>query len=305
MKKLAIAAGIASILTLSACSSDGGSDVVAETGAGDITKQDFYDQMKDKTGSDVLRQMVTRKVLEDNYDVSDEDVNAQVKDTKDQLGDQFDMFLQQQGFKDEDAYRDTIRLSLLQLEAAAEDMDITKDDLKQRYNRMQTEIKAKNIVVDDEETAKKVEKKLDNGKNFDDLMEKYTSDKQTPQRGRRQGGGAQQSGELDYFTAGDLTPAIEDAAYNMDGGKVSDPIKSDYGYNIIKVTDKRDKDKDIGSFEDNKDKIRRNIINRRVDVKQLQKKIDGLIEDSDVNIKPDDLQGIFKKDDNKQQKSKD
>ncbi|MFD1360976.1 peptidylprolyl isomerase [Lentibacillus salinarum] len=289
MKKLAIAASLtAGILTLTACDSGGGDpDTVAETNAGDVSKQEFYEEMKDQVGPNVLREIVTLKVLNDHYDVTDEQVDQEVQNTKDQLGDQFDMFLQQEGFQDEEAYHRTIRLSLLQLEAAAEDMDITEDDLQKRYDRMQTEIEAKHILVEDEETANEVKDKLDNGDDFADLAEEYSTDDASAQNG----------GDLDYFSAGDMVPAFEDAAYSMEVDEISDPVESEHGFHIIQVTDKRETEEDIGSFEDNKDTIRRDIINQRVDVQGLQEKINGLIEDSDVNIQAEGLEDIFEQQD--------
>ncbi|SFA81370.1 foldase protein PrsA [Lentibacillus halodurans] len=292
MKKWAIAVTLtASVFTLAACNSDeGDSEAVVETNAGDVTKEEFYQEMKDRFGSDVLRELVTVKVLSEQYDVSDEEVDQEVQNTKDQLGDQFDMFLQQQGFQDEEAYRSTIRLSLLQLEAASEDMEITEEDLQQRYDRMQTEIKAQHILVDDEETAKEVKSKLDEGEDFAKLAEEYSNDP----------GSAENGGELDYFSVGDMVPEFEDAAYSMDVDEISDPVESENGFHIIKVTDKRETEEDIGSFEDNKDTIRRNIINQRVDVQALQEKINGLIEDADINVEAEGLEDIFEQDNSEQ-----
>ncbi|TFJ93521.1 peptidylprolyl isomerase [Lentibacillus salicampi] len=285
MKKLTIAAVLtASILALAACNSgEGDSEVVAETSAGDVTKEEFYQEMKSQSGQQVLRQLVTFKVLSDNYDVSEEEVDQEVQKTKDQLGGQFEMFLQQQGIPDEEAYRDTIHLSLLQLEAAAEDMDIKEEDLKQRYERMKTEIQAKHILVGDEKTANEVKTKLEDGGDFGELAKEYSTDKASAENG----------GDLGYFSTGDMAPKFEDAAYNMEVDEVSDPVKSEHGFHIIKVTDKRDTEEDIGSFEDNKDTIRRNIINQRVDVQALQEKVNGMIQDADVNIQAEGLEDIF------------
>ncbi len=128
MKKAAIAVTLtASIFTLTACNSgEGDSEVVAETNAGNITKDDFYQELKDRYGESVLRELVTVEVLNDKYDVSDKQIDKEVQNVKDQLGDQFQSVLQRQGFKDEQAFRKMLKLSLLQEEAVAEDMDISK-----------------------------------------------------------------------------------------------------------------------------------------------------------------------------------
>lgn len=290
MKKLVAAAALTAVVfTLSACSSGDDSEAVVETSAGDITKEDFYQAMKDQNGEQVLRKLVTVEVLENKYDVSEEEVDKEVKKVKERLGDKFDSALKQQGYT-EDTFRDVIKISLLQEAAVAEDIKISDKELKEKYNRMKTEIQASHILVKDKKTAKEVEKKLKNGADFAKLAKEYSIDKKTGKKG----------GKLGYFSTGKMVPEFEDAAYNMKKGEVSDPVKSQFGYHIIKVTDKRDTKKDIGSFKENKDDIRRDILNKRMDVNKAREKIDKLLKDADINVKVDGLEDMFKKDKKKE-----
>ncbi len=294
MKKLVVALTLsAGVLGLSACSNDTSSDAVVKTDAGNITKEDFYNELKDQYGDQILQQMVTEEVLDDKYDVSDKEVDKEVKKTKDQLGDQFKMALQQQGIKDEDAFRKLVRFSLLQEAALSEDIDISEDEIKQRYDRMKTEIKAQHILVADEKTAKEVKKKLDEGGDFAKLAKEYSTDKATAENG----------GDLGYFSVGKMDPAFEDAAYSLEKGKISDPVKSQHGYHIIKVTDKRESEEDIGKFEDMKDDIRREILNQKIDPQKAQEKIDGLLKDADIKVEDKQFKDLFKTaDDSKDEK---
>lgn len=132
MKKLAIAATLtAGILTLSACNSDeADSEVVVETAAGDITKEDFYQKLKDTYGEDVLRELVTVEVLQDKYDVTEEQVDSEIEKMKEELGDQYENAVKQQ-FGSEDAFRDVIEISLLQEAAVSEDIKITDEELQE------------------------------------------------------------------------------------------------------------------------------------------------------------------------------
>lgn len=290
MKKLVAAAALTAVVfTLSACSSGDDSEAVVETSAGDITKEDFYQAMKDQNGEQVLRKLVTVEVLENKYDVSEEEVDKEVKKVKERLGDKFDSALKQQGYT-EDTFRDVIKISLLQEAAVAEDIKISDKELKEKYNRMKTEIQASHILVKDKKTAKEVEKKLKNGADFAKLAKEYSIDKKTGKKG----------GKLGYFSTGKMVPEFEDAAYNMKKGEVSDPVKSQFGYHIIKVTDKRDTKKDIGSFKENKDDIRRDILNKRMDVNKAREKIDKLLKDADIDVKVDGLEDMFKKDKKKE-----
>lgn len=285
MKKLAIAVILtASVLTLAACNSDKGdnSEVVAETSGGNVTKEEFYQELKERHGDAVLKELVTVEVLSNKYDVTEEQIDKEVQNVKDQLGEKFDSVLQQQGFKDEEAFRKMIRVSLLQEAAVAEDMNIKEKELKQQYEQMKTEIQAQHILVKDEATAKEVKQKLKNGGDFVKLAKDYSTDKSN----------AGDGGKLGYFSTGKMAPAFEEAAYSLKVGEISDPVKTTHGFHIIKVTDKREKE-DIGSFEENKDKVRRNIINQRMDVQKAREKINKLLKDADINVKAEGLKDIF------------
>src|SRR5699024_3032457 len=165
------------VLALAACTSDkDDSDTVAETKAGNITKDEFYNRLKDEAGEDILQQMVLVKVLEGNYEASDKEVDKRVDSLKEQIGEQFDMWLQQQGFEDEDQLREQIYPAILQEKAFLEEVEITDDEIKKEYDSRKTEIKAQHILVDDEDTANEVKKKLDNGEDFGELAKEFSTD---------------------------------------------------------------------------------------------------------------------------------
>ncbi|MEN1970269.1 peptidylprolyl isomerase [Lentibacillus sp. N15] len=296
MKKLVIVLTLsASVVGLTACSSNDSSKAVVKTDAGDITQEEFYNELKDQYGEQTLQQMVTEEVLQDKYDVSDKEVDKEVKKAKDQLGDQFEMALQQQGIKNEDEFRKMIRLSLLQEAAVSEDVDISEDEIKQHYERMKEQIKASHILVDDEKTAKEVKKKLDDGGDFAKLAKKYSTDQASAENG----------GDLGYFSAGKMDPAFEDAAYSMKKGEVSDPVKSQHGYHIIKVIDKKKSDEDVGKYKDVKSDIKRDLLNEKLDPQKAQTKIDKLIKDADVKVEDKQFKDLFKTDDDSKDKKDD
>ena len=132
MRKITIATLIAfTLIILAACSSDD-SETVAESTAGDITKEEFYEELKDRYGESVLRELVTIKVLEDKYEVTDEMVQAEVEKSKEQFGENFEMVLQQNQIGSEEEYADIIYASLLQERALAEDIEISDADIEKR-----------------------------------------------------------------------------------------------------------------------------------------------------------------------------
>ena len=87
MKKLVVAASLSlGLVGLSACS--GGGETVVDSDAGKISKDEFYEALQDESGAEVLTQLISLKVLEDKYDVSEEDVDAEIDSIKEQVGEE-------------------------------------------------------------------------------------------------------------------------------------------------------------------------------------------------------------------------
>ena len=157
MKKWALAIAItAGLIGLTACS-NGDSEKIVETKAGDITKDEFYSAMKDRYGEAVIQELVYEKVLSENYKVTDKEVNAKFDELKAQMGDNFQMALQSSGYKTEDDFKRALKLNMLQEKAAIADIKVTEKELKEAYNNAKPEIKARHILVADEKTAKEVD----------------------------------------------------------------------------------------------------------------------------------------------------
>jgi peptidyl-prolyl cis-trans isomerase D len=75
--------------------------------------------------------------------------------------------------------------------------------------------------------AEEIRRKLEAGEEFAKLAARFSDDEAT----------AAQGGELGYFTRGKMVPAFERAAFSLGKGDLSQPVKTGYGYHIIKVTD--------------------------------------------------------------------
>src|SRR5699024_3202184 len=134
------------------------------------------------------------------------------------------------------------KANMLQEQAITEDIEIDDEELKEYYDRMNTEIEARHILVEDEDKAKDNKKKLDDGEDFDTLATKHSVDE----------GSAEEGGDVGYFSVASMVAEGEDAAFTMEKGEISDPVQSDLGYHIIELLDIRESDEDICSFEDNK-----------------------------------------------------
>ena len=279
MKKRLLSISLAAgIIGLSACSNDG-SDAVVKSDAGDITKDELYDAMKEKYGTTVLQSLLYEKVLEDKYDVSDEELDERIDSIKSQLGDNFELAIQQYGYKDEDELRSMIKTGMLQEKAAVKEVDVTEDEIKAYYDDYKPEIKARHILVADEKTAKEVKTKLDNGEKFEDLAKEYSTDTASAENG----------GDLGWFGANTMVAEFEDAAYKLDVDEISDPVKTENGYHIIQVTDKKEK----GKFEDVKDEMEYELKVSKLTSDTINSAMEKELKDADVKIEDKDLESLL------------
>ena len=287
MKKAMLALAATSVIALSACGTSS-SDKIVTSKAGDITKEEFYEQMKTQAGKQVLNNMVMEKVLIKNYKVEDKEVDKKFDEMKKQYGDQFDTLLKQQGIKEE-TLKTGVRAQLAQEKAI--EKTITDKELKDNYK---PEIKASHILVKDEATAKKVKEELRQGKSFEELAKQYSEDTGSKEKG----------GDLGFFGPGKMVKEFEEAAYKLKKDEVSEPVKSQFGYHIIKVTDIKEPEK---SFEQSKADIKKEIVQKKAqDGAFMNDLMMKEIKKADVKVDDKDLKDLFeeKKTDAKKEEKK-
>jgi len=283
MKKLAIAAMISvAIFGLAACDS-GDSEVVVEMDQGNITKEQFYEELKADNGETVLHNLVYSAILEDRYDVSEDAVDEQVEQIKGQFGESFDLVLLQSGFSSEEEFRESFRLNMLEEEALTEDIEVSDEEIEARYNRYLKEIQASHILVNNEELANELYDEIEGGADFATLAEEHSDDP----------GSAQSGGDLGYFSAERMVIEFEDAAYNLDINEVSEPVQSEHGWHIIKVTDIRDNEAEVASLEEMRPRLRRQIALPQVDEQHAMEKMQQLLEDANITVNIEEFEDLF------------
>lgn len=91
------------------------------------------------------------------------------------------------------------------------------------------EVRASHILVKTEGEAVDLLNQIKSGKDFGELAKKHS----TCPSGKK-------GGDLGYFKKGQMVKAFEDAAFSMEKGQFTQtPVKTQFGYHIIKVTDKK------------------------------------------------------------------
>jgi peptidyl-prolyl cis-trans isomerase C len=111
------------------------------------------------------------------------------------------------------------------------------------------EIHARHILVPTEDEAKAIEAELKKGADFATLAKEKSKDP-----------GAADGGDLGYFTKDQMVPEFSEAAFKLDKGQVSDPVKTQFGWHIIKLEDKRTKP--TPSFDEVKSQISTYVAHR-------------------------------------------
>ena len=132
-------------------------------------------------------------------------------------------------------------------------------------------VKASHILVKDEDTAKKIIFELDEGKKFEDAANEYSV---CPSKDK--------GGDLGFFSKGRMVPEFEAAAFELDKGEVTKtPVKSQFGYHIIKLTGKRDAME--LTFTEAEEKVKSALMNKKQQ-EEYYKAVDTLREKYEVKF---------------------
>src|SRR3954466_14752301 len=140
------------------------------------------------------------------------------------------------------------------------------------------EVHARHILVETEDQAKKIEDQLKKGADFAELAKKESKDP-----------GASDGGDLGFFTKDQMVPEFSAAAFSLEPGKISDPVKTQFGWHIIKVEEKRTRK--APDFEQVKPQIETYVV-RKAQADYVAKlrtaaKVERLDKPDDAAAKPD------------------
>ena len=156
---------------------------------------------------------------------------------------------------------------------------VNEDEAKKIYNARVAELKpewefaARHILVDSEDKAKELRAKIAGGADFATVAKESSSDK----------GSAAQGGLLGYFGMGQMVPEFETQVAKMQKGELSEPVKTQFGWHIIKLEDRRQKQPP--TFEQVKDTIMNSLAVRKAQEKSAELRGKAKVDYVDAGIK--------------------
>lgn len=210
----------------------------------DVDGRKYVDVMKEKVLDMLIDMKVQEKeALKEGITVTDEEINAEVDKVRKNFDTEqkFNDFLATQKMTNE-SLKDTIRKDILVTklkEKMTEDVKVTDEEIAAFYTQNQGQfmsIKASHILLENEEEARKMLERVKKGENFNELALEFSKDPTAKEN----------KGDLGYFRKGQMLKEFEAAAFKLKVGEISDLVKTDFGYHIIKVEDKKfDKLEDV------------------------------------------------------------
>jgi len=262
-----------------------------------VSREQFENALEDNGGITVLNMMIGEKLIDqeaakNGVQIPESEVDNQLNQIKDSMGTSFSSILQQYGMSEDDL-RESLRVNLIVFEMSTKDVVITDEQAETYFyeNRENyddpEQVMASHILVETEEEANEIKQLLNEGADFAALAAERSTDSGTATNG----------GDLGYFPRGRMVAEFENAAFSLEIGEISEPVKSDYGYHIILLTDRMPSK--AAKFEDHKEAIVATL--KAEQAKAAQDVIGELTEIADIEVFDDrfSLIGKVSQSDNK------
>ncbi|PTF67471.1 foldase protein PrsA [Staphylococcus chromogenes] len=279
----------ASAVLLGACGNDTPSSkdqTLISSKAGDVKVEDVMKEIgKDQIASNSFKVLLS-KILKDKYGdkVNDADIEKQIDSEVKKYGgkDQFESLLKQQGMT-MDKYKEQRKMMEYQKALLNEKVNISDKEIKDNTKKAShILIKVKQDKNDkeglsDKEAKKKIDeikKQLDkNPKDFDKLAKEESMDSSKDK-----------NGSLGYVVKGQMVKPFEKALFKLKDGEISDVVKTDYGYHIIRADQPTDFNKEKSKL---KEKITQNKLQEKPEI--LTDAYKKLLDEYKVDYKDSDI----------------
>lgn len=240
-------------------------ETVAKFNGEAISKNELYSDMVAQYGAATVDKIISEKI------VAAEAKKQKVTVKASELNDEIEKLRASYG--GEEAFNQALKSNNTSLAFLKKDLknyltikkllepviNITDEEMKTYFEEnkdsfaVAEQIKASHILVADEKTSNEVKQKLSEGGDFAELAKKYSTDDSTKDSG----------GELGYFAKGTMVTEFDNVAFGLAVNEVSKPVKTEYGYHIIKVEAKKQATE--ANYNDSKAEIKETLLDQKID----------------------------------------
>jgi peptidyl-prolyl cis-trans isomerase C len=254
---------------------------------------DSAEALKPEFGARIMDQLITGELLyqqavSEGYSAADEKVDEAYNEIAGRYPEPeaFTQEMESRGFSEESLKMNLERQITINdyiENGMGSATEITDDELKAAYDALPTEVKASHILfeVSEEDTQEKKDEVLARAKQIMEEARKEGADFAALAREHSEGPSARSGGDLGFFGPGRMVKAFEDAAFAMDVGQVSEPVLTQFGYHLIKVTEKRGPG--TTPMEEMKESLQADVKNRKIGA-AVEEKIAQLKEAADIEM---------------------
>jgi peptidyl-prolyl cis-trans isomerase C len=290
---------------------------VAKVNGNEITAEDFNELVRRMHGNSrrplpaslakrfkgktldqaIEKHLIDNQVEEAGIEISDEDIKAEMKRFKDRFPNEkaFQSFMKFRNMTEEKMRSQiTESLKVKKLLKEKKGIEVTEEDAKKYYENNPKEfeqseqVKASHILLKTKKDAsdEEVEKAKKKAQELAKKARKEGADFAKLAKENSEGPSAKKGGDLGYFTKERMVEEFSKKAFSMENGEISDPVKTRFGFHVIKRTGH--KEASTKSFEEAKSDIL-----SKLESKELRKAMDAFVKelkkDAEIEKMPDNI----------------